>query len=157
MALVIMAVLLAAIGTAIYASMESFRQNDRIAASSQTIRGVLQRMTREIRTAAAVDANSTTITIIPPADPNGLQLVQYQYDPVAKQLNYRRTVYGTTTSYVACGQGGTLAQFSVSTQTGTDWQGLSCVKLVRVTLGLKLGPETFTVTSSASPRRNQVF
>jgi prepilin-type N-terminal cleavage/methylation domain-containing protein len=157
MSLAILAVLLAALGTAVYASMESFRENERVATSSQTVRGVLQRMMREVRTAAALDANSGSITIIPPDDGSGLQRIQYQYDPAAKVLNYRKTIGGQTYSYVACGEGGTLTQFSVSTQTGMDWQGLTCIKGVRVTLGLKLGPETFTVTSSASPRRNQTF
>jgi len=157
MTLAIMGLMMAALGTAVYAAMESFRENDRLATASQTTRGVLQRMMREIRTAAAVDANSGTITIIPPADPNGLQRIQYQYDPSARRLNYHKTVNGQTFSYVACGEGGTLTQFSVTTQTGLDWQGLSCVKNVRVAMSLKFGSETFTVTSSASPRRNQVF
>jgi prepilin-type N-terminal cleavage/methylation domain-containing protein len=155
--LAILAVLLAALGSAVYAAMESFRENQRIATASQTARGLLQRMMREIRTAAAVDANSTTITLIAPPDANGLTMIQYQYDSANKRLNYKRTVYGTTTSYVACGDNGLLTRFTISTQSGKDWQGLTCIKNIRIIMTLQLGPEAFTVTSSASPRRNQVF
>jgi type II secretory pathway pseudopilin PulG len=152
-----MAILLTALGTAVFSSMESFRENDRVATASQVTRAVLNRMMREVRTAAAVDANASSITIIPPDDGNGLQQIQYQYDPTAKVLRYTKTISGTAYSYVACGEGGTLTSFVVSTATGPDWQGFTCIKNVRVAMTLKLGPETFTVTSSASPRRNQVF
>lgn len=157
MALGIMAIMLTALGTAVYSAMESFRENERVATSSQITRAVLNRMMREIRTAAAVDANASSITIIPPDDGNGLQQIQYRYDASAKVLRYTKTISGTSYSYVACGEGGTLASFAVSTTTGPDWQGFTCIKNVRVSMALKLGPETFTVTSSASPRRNQVF
>jgi len=157
--LAILAILMTALGSAVFAAMESFRENQRVATASQTTRGVLQRMMREIRTADGVDANTTTITIIPPLDANGLTLIQYQYNASAKQLNYKRTVYGTTTSYPVCGADGTLTQFTITTRSGPDWKPpyLSCVKNLRVTLSLKFGPETFTITSSASPRRNQTF
>ena len=155
--LAILAILMTALGTAVHSTMESFRENERLATFSQVARAVLNRMTRDIRSAAAVDANSTSITIIPPADANGLQQVRYWYDPAAKVLRYRRTIYGTPYTHVACGEGGTLTSFSVATQSGLDWQGLTCIKNIRVTMALKLGTETFTVSASASPRRNQVF
>jgi type II secretory pathway pseudopilin PulG len=155
--LAILSILLTALGSAVFVAMESFRENQYIATASQTTRGTLQRMMREIRTSAAVDANTTTITLIPPPDGTGLTQIQYQYDSAAKQLNYKRTVNGTTTSYVACGSGGSLTGFTVASQSGTDWQGLACIKNVRITMTLQIGPQTFTVTSSASPRRNQIF
>jgi len=155
--LAILAILLTALGTAVYSAMESFRENERVATASQVTRAVLNRMMREVRTAAAVDANSTSITIIPPPDANGFTQIQYCYDATAKVLRYTKTISGTPYSYVACGEGGTLTAFAVTTATGQDWQGLTCIKNVRVTMALKLGPETFTVTASASPRRNQVF
>jgi prepilin-type N-terminal cleavage/methylation domain-containing protein len=155
--LAIMAVLMAALGTAFSASMETFRENQRMATASQTARGVLQRMTAEIRTAAAVDANNSSITILPP-DPNSpLQQIQYRYDPVGKKLDYLKKVAGVTNTYTACGEGGTLTGFVVTTQSGQDWQGLTCLKNVRVMMTFQFGPETFHVTASASPRRNQVF
>lgn len=155
--LAILAILMTALGTAVHSTMESYRENERLATFSQVARAVLNRMTRDIRSAAAVDANSTSITIIPPADANGLQQIRYDYDRAAKVLRYQKTIYGTSYSYVACGEGGTLTSFSVATQSGPDWQGLTCIKNVRVTMALKLGPETFTVSASASPRRNQAF
>jgi type II secretory pathway pseudopilin PulG len=157
--LVILAVLLVALGTAVYSSMESFRENQRIATASQTARGLLQRMMREVRKADDANANATGFTLIFVGDPNGLSQIQYQYDANVKQLIYTRTVYGITTSYVACGDNGPLTQFAVTTVSGPNPQPpyLSCTKNLRITLTLQLGPEAFTVTSSASPRRNQVF
>ncbi len=154
--LAIMAVLMAALGTAFSASMTSFQENQRIATASQTARAVLQRMMGEIRTCAAVDANSASITILPP-DANIVQRIQYRYDPANKRLTYVRRIGGTDYSYTACGEDGSLKAFTVTTTTGQDWQGITCIKNVRVAMTLQFGPQTFQVTASASPRRNQVF
>jgi type II secretory pathway pseudopilin PulG len=158
LAVAIMAILITALGAAVHAALENFRGNERIATASQVTRAVLNRMMREVRTAAAIEANSTVITIIPPDDGSGVAQIQYEYDPAAKALNYTKTVAGGVThTYVACGEGGTLTAFSAVAEAGVDWQGLACVKNVRVTMTLKLGPESFTFASSASPRRNQLF
>jgi prepilin-type N-terminal cleavage/methylation domain-containing protein len=154
--LAIMAVLMAALGTAFSASMTSFKENQRIATASQTARGVLQRMMGDIRTCAAVDANSASITILPP-DANIVQQIQYRYDPTNKRLSYIRKINGTNYTYTACGEDGSLKAFTVTTTTGQDWQGITCIKNVRVAMTLQFGPQTFQVTASASPRRNQVF
>ena len=155
--LALLGVLLAGLAVAIDASMLSYRENEKIATATQAARVILNRMTTEIRTAAAVDSTSTQITIVPPDDGSGLEQIQYDYAEGA--LYYRRTINGATASYVLLGAGDevTVSSFAVLREVGLDWQGTPCTKSITVRLSLLVKNETFAVTASASPRRNQLY
>ena len=157
LSLVILVVLLTALGTAFHATLMSYSENEKIAITTQAARALLDRMMREIRTAAAVEANQWVITIVPPSDPTGLQLIRYEYDPSGKRLYYTRTVLGDSNTYAIFGQEVDLISFSVDKQTGLDWQGMPCTKSVRVKIGLRKGTRDFYVTAAAAPRRNQLY
>ena len=159
--LVLLAALLASLGAAIHAATSSYIENTRISAITQTARGVLNRLTRDIRTADAVDVSSSEITIIPPDDGSGLE--ELRYEVVGDSLNYYRTVSGVTTSYVLIGPAAgainevSLAGATISSTSGVDWEGTPCTKSVTITIVLENGDNDLTITASASPRRNQLF
>lgn len=157
LSLAILAMLMAAIGSAVYASLDSYEQNEHIASATQATRAVLDRISRDIRTAAAVSAGSTQITIITPAGSEAQQ-IDYDWDSGDGVLYYRRKVDGSTTSYPLLGDGDvTISSFSVTYETGLDWEGISCTKSVTVLLDIAIDGKTFTMTGSASPRRNQLY
>ncbi len=153
----LLAMLMASVAAAVHASLQSSTENTKLAALTQSARSVLNRITHDVRTAAAVDVTSTAVTIIPPAG-SGMDQIQYEFaDGV---LYYRRTVSGSQESFVLIGSADenvTVGSFLVLSEIGLDWQGVSCTKSVTVTLGLTSGSNTLTVTASASPRRNQTF
>ncbi len=149
--------LLAAIAIALHASILSYNENDKIASITQTARSILDRMMRDVRTAAAVDSTTTQLTVIPPDDGSGLTQIQYDY--VEGTLYYRRTVSGQTTSHVLLGPDDeiTINAFTIIREIGIDWQGTSCTKSITVRLGLTVANQNFALTASAAPRRNQLY
>jgi len=150
--------LLSAIAAAFHGSLTSYTENEKIARATQTARSVVNRMMRDIRGAAATDAYASQITVIPPEDGSGLQQVQYEFDSAAQCLYYRRTVSGATTSHVLIGGNDVqVTTFYATSEWGQDSQGVSCIKSVTVRLGFRIGGQQFAVTSSAAPRRNQIF
>jgi len=157
LSLAIMAMLLAAVSAAIHTSLKSYQENQKIAAVTQSARSILDRMMRDVRTAAAVDSAATELTIIPPDDGSGLE--QLKYDFTGGVLYYRRTVSGQTTSHVLLGSGDevTVSDFTVTREVGQDWQGTPCTKSITASLSLAAGGYTFSVTASAAPRRNQLY
>jgi prepilin-type N-terminal cleavage/methylation domain-containing protein len=159
--LALLAVLLASLAVAIHAATNSYSENNRLSALTETARGVLNRIAQDIRTSDAVTVTSTQITITPPDDGSGLQ--QLRYEVAGNCLNYYRKVNGATTSYVLIGPiaGATdevsLAGATISSTAGVDWEGTACTKSVTITIVLENGDNDLTITSSASPRRNQLF
>lgn len=153
LSLAITALLMAALGSAVFTTLKSYSENERIATSTQVARAVLQRMMKEVRSCAAISTNSTTITLIPP-DANVAQQIRYRYDSSDKQLYYDKTVGGVMYSYPACGENGTVTDFTVSTVMAQNGVDPVCIT---VTMTLKVGDETFVFTASAAPRRNQTF
>jgi type II secretory pathway pseudopilin PulG len=157
LSLAILAALMAALGVAVHASLASYRENDKITSSTQAARAVLERLSRDIRTAAAVDAQTDTVTIIPPDTGSGIQQVQYEYDSANGQILYRVTANGQTTSHVLLGGNVEVTAFSVTTLMGQDWQGLTCIGRLTIRIGLSVDNQTIDVTSSVAPRRNQLY
>jgi hypothetical protein len=82
-----------------------------------------------------------------------------EYEFAAKTLYYRRTSGGQTTTEVLLGGSDEVKvqAFAASYVTGQDWQGYTCTKTVKVRLELTVDNRTFTMTASASPRRNQLY
>lgn len=151
--LAIMAALLAAIAAAMHAAIQSYESNDRVAAVTQTARGILGRMVDEIRTADAVSSTASQVTIV---QPNSTVQVQYE---LASGTLYKRVIGTTTTSYVllAGDSDVQLKAFTLSQTMGQDSKGVDCTKSITVKLDVSVGNTDMTVTASASPRRNQNF
>lgn len=156
-ALTLMAALLTSVGIAMKASFQSYSENEKIAAATQAGRSVLGRITNDIRTAEAVDSTSTQVSIIPPDNAEGVQLIQYEFD--GGTLYYRRTVNGTTTSYVLLGGNDdvTVSSFNVDREVGVDWQGNNCTKSITLQVTFVVDDRTLSLTASADPRRNQIY
>jgi len=151
----IVGMLLASVAAAFHASLLSYDENEEIAAVTQSARWALNRIVGDVRTAAALEATSSRITIIPPGD-SGLDEIEYEY--VDDVLYYRRTTGGQTASQTLLGDGDiTLDVFAVQSTTGQDWQGLTCTKSVTIRMQFTADNQTFTMTVSAAPRRNQTY
>jgi prepilin-type N-terminal cleavage/methylation domain-containing protein len=156
-ALTIMALLLSAVATAIHASLTSYKENEKIAAAMQTARSVLDRMTRDVRTAQAVAYASGVLTIIPPADGSGVTEIQYEYS--SPDLLYRVTKSGTQTTHTLVGGSDEVqvSSFTIQDEPGKDWQEYDCTKSVLFQVTLSIDGKTFTTTASARPRRNLLY
>ena len=157
LALALSAMLLAAVSVAMDASFTSYDQNDRIADSTQTARAILGRMANDIRTAAAVTTGAGTISIIPPANAQGLTLIVYVFANGALTMN--RTVNGVVTACPLLDKTGDvqLSGFTVISTQGLDSDSVPCTRSVTAHLIMTDGNQQFAVTASASPRRNQTF
>ena len=153
----LLGVMLAAVAVAVHASIHSHGENQSLASVTQTARWILNRMTHEIRTAAAVDSTETQISIIPPDDGSDVQQIQYEFSD--STLYYRQTINGSVEESILLGSADdvTVSTFHVIREVGLDWQGLPCTKSITVRLGLVIDNQTFWVTASASPRRNQEY
>ncbi len=154
--LAIMGIVLAAVAVALQAALASYTANNRIAAVAQTGRAIMDRMSREIRTAANVNSTSTSLTITPAADAGGLTLIVYQF--TGGQLHLIRTVNGAADDSVILGNGNDAGgNVSVSTFNviREDIGGLC--RSVKVRMTISCGNETYTATCSAALRRNQAY
>ena len=153
--------LLAAVATAVHGSLKNQAENTDIAAATQAARFTLDLITREIRTAAAVDehADPTTLTIVPPEDGSGTQQIKYEHDAASGSLVRRVTVNGSTTSQTLFGgqEDVRVQSFHAIYELGQDWQGLSCAKSVTIRMEFKVRNQTLAVTASVAPRRNQLY
>jgi type II secretory pathway component PulJ len=157
LSLTLTAMLMASIAVAMDASFTSYDQNDRLADSTQTARAVMGRMAHDIRTADAVTTAAGTISIIPPANAQGLTLVQYAFANGA--LTMSRTINGVVTVCPLLDNTGDvqISGFTVTSTQGLDCHGVTCTRSVTAHLTMTDGNQQFVVTSSASPRRNQSF
>jgi len=157
LSLAIMAMLLAAVAVAVNASLTSFRENEELADVVQTTRAVLDRISREIRTAQAVDWDYTALSIIPVDDGSGV--TEIQYENVGGELVYRITKNGVQTPYVLISATGKvrLSSFDVVQELGQDYQGTPCTKSITVRLVLEVDGKLFPSTATAAPRRNQLY
>lgn len=157
LALALMGVLLAAVAGAFHASLQSYDQNQNIASLTQTVRSVLRRVTRDIRAAAAVNAESGKITILPPDDGSGLTRIVYEFDHTTQTLTCTRTVNGVDSSIDLFGDDVALMSFYAMPETGKDWQDTDSTKNVTMFLEFNHKGERHRVTASAAPRRNQLY
>ena len=152
--LAIIGMLLAAVAMAMHGVLLSYRENAKIAEVVQAARVVLHRMMSEVRTADAIDTDSSRLSIIPPVNAEGITQIQYQLaDGV---LTYQRTISGQESSQplIATNEDVQLLNFSVSRQTAVDGEGQTYTRSVTAQLTLKSGENVFPVTASACPRRN---
>jgi prepilin-type N-terminal cleavage/methylation domain-containing protein len=157
LALTVSAMLLAAIATAMHASLVSYKENQQIATVTQTARSTLSRMTRDIRTAEAINHTTNALTIIPPNDGSGITEIQYQF--TGGELIYRVTKNGTQTSspLIATGDEVQIYSFSITPEMGQDWQGFNCVKSLAMRITFEIDGKQFAHAASARPRRNMVY
>jgi prepilin-type N-terminal cleavage/methylation domain-containing protein len=157
LAVTLVALLLLSVGVALQASFDSYQENDRIAAATQTARSALGRMSREIRNADAINATTNAVTILPPG--GGGWPDQIEYELSGGTLYYRRTVSGTESEYVLMGSDERVSvqSFEIGSQTGQDAEGMPCTKTVTIRLVLNVDGQSYPVATSVSPRRNQTF
>ncbi len=164
LAVTITALLLAAIATAMHASLMSYTVNEKAAAVTQTSRSVINRLVRDVRTAQAVDSTTNSLTIIPPVDGSGITEIQYDFS--GGELLYRVTKSGTQSTYVLIeapdqGHGPGVGSFDILREVGErlDSEGnpQEYTKSVTVRLVLQMDGQPFGVTATSAPRRNQTY
>ena len=148
--LTLMVVLMTAIAVATQGTLSAYEHNNRTSELTQLARAIQQRMTREIRTAVAVDCATNTLIIAPAEGPDE---VRYFLDD-SNNFVYR-TYYGATQNdYVLVAADGdvTVQDFVVTVTTVSDVPVLATIRL-----DLASGDQTYSVTCSAAPRRNQSY
>jgi len=157
LALTVSALLLAAIATAMHASLVSFKENQQIAEATQTARSILSRMTRDIRTAEAISYTTDSLRIIPPIDGSGITEIQYEFTGTG--LTYRVTKNGVQTSaaLVAADDDVQVYSFAIVPEMGQDWEGFDCVKSLALQITFEIDGKRFPHAASARPRRNMVY
>jgi len=157
---VLMAALLAAVALATHASLNSYDENARAAALTQTVRVLSMRLQREVRSAEAIDyqADDGELIIFPPTNPEGLEQIRYEYDGGTKTLYYHQQTAGETVTSVVMNAASpvVLNSFAVDYET-TQIGSLTCTQRVRVTMTFQVGQATSTVVFSAAPRRNHQY
>ena len=165
LAVTITALLLAAIATAMHASLMSYTENEKSASVTQTARSVINRLVRDVRTAQAVNSGDNLLVIIPPDDGSGVTEIHYEFSE--GQLLYRTISGGPMTTYVlidspeeADRSSAGVTSFDVLREIGQVWDGndwVDCTKSVTVRLVLDVDGQPFGVTATAAPRRNQTY
>lgn len=156
-AVALMGALLAAVAGAFHGSLQSYDENQDISSLTQTVRSVLRRITRDIRAAAAVNADFNKITIIPPDDGSGLTQIVYEFSYSAQMLTRTETVSGTDSTILLFDDDVSLMTFYAMAETGKDWQDTDSTKNVTMFLEFEHEDQWHRVTASAAPRRNQLY
>jgi len=149
--LAVLAMLMAAIGAAVHSSLQSYTENQKSLALTQAARSVLDRMMREVRTAADVDSTTNSLTI--DADGTGQNTASYQFSPGA--FYYVQTVDGHTTYYplLSYSDDVNVTDFSVVREDSAEGNPLSVT--VRLTLAMR--DRTFAMTATSAVRRFQMY
>lgn len=156
LALTIMAMVMASLALAMHASFTNIQSNDRMAMVSEVARAVLTRMSREIRSAEAIDASDPQrLIILPPAE-SGVTQIEYYYE--SGTLYHRQTgASGTTTTpLIYPEEDVSPTSFLLDPQQGTNWNGDPCTVRVDIELTIEIDSQQRTFTVSAGPRRNQL-
>ena len=151
-AVAIFAALLAAVATAMHASMLSYKENEKIGSVTSTARWILHGMMQEVRTATDVDSTATQLTI----DPDGTGQNNIQYEFSDNILYCRRSAGGSTTTHVLLDSSDDVSVTAFSVVREVDTDTLATLS-VTVRLALAMDNQGFAVTASAVPRRNQVY
>ena len=156
-ALAILALLLAALALAMHGVMQAYTENAKIAEVTQTARVVLHRIIGEVRTADAIDSAAQRISIIPPANGEGVTEIVYEF--LGGALQCTRTIGGApVTNELVSSDGSVRVEgFSISRETALDGEGVTYTKSLTAVLALRVGGNGFQVTASACPRRNITF
>ena len=159
LALALMALLFAAVATAMEGISSSYSQNEKIAQATQAARVVLHRLASEVRTADGIDSATNRLSIVPP--PNAENVTRIDYELTDGTLWYRRTITGVPQpfSYSLIGPAdGTEVHFTVSPPvTATDSNGAVYTVSTSITLTLNVGGNVISVRCTACPRRNLAF
>ena len=151
-AVAIFAALLAAVATAMHASLLSYKENEKIASVTSTARWILHGMMQEVRTATDVDSTATQLTI----DPDGTGQNNIQYELSNNVLYCRRSAAGSTTTHVLLDSSDNVSVTAFSVVREVDTDTLATLS-VTVRLALAMDNQGFAVTASAVPRRNQAY
>ena len=146
-----LAMLMAAIGAAVHSSLQSYTENEKSLALTQAARSLLDRMMREVRTAADVDSTTNTLTI--DEDGTGQNTAAYQFHSGA--FYYIQTVDGHTTYYplLSYSDDVSVSDFSVLREDSAEGNPLSVT--VRLTLATR--DRTFAMTATSAVRRFQTY
>jgi hypothetical protein len=136
----------------------AYEQADNTADISQTLRVVLDRMEREVRTAASVASpNSMTLDITPVQDPGAPKLIEYSY--TGGTLFYKVTpAVGAQVSYplLAGTDKVTANAFNVALQTCVV-NGQTVTQSATATIGFSVNGQQLTMRASAAVRQNQSY
>jgi len=154
MAMTITATLLAAVGAAMDASMNSYSENEKFSSATQLGRSFVSRMTREARTCADLDSTGNTLTITPPpsTDPDDpIRIVYMTTNGILIRHVTTSTGDSVQTLLGGPGDGTSVDTFIVIRED--DAAGLPVSITVRLILGVR--DRTFAVTSSAALRTGQ--
>ena len=147
----ILAMLMTAIGAAMHSSLQSYTENEKSLALTQAARSVLDRMMREVRTAADVDSTTNSLTI--DEDGTGQNMAAYQFSSNA--FYYIQTVDGHATYYplLSYNDDVSVTDFSVVREDSAEGNPLSVT--VRLTLAMR--DRTFAMTATSAVRRFQTY
>jgi len=149
--MVVLAMLMTALGAAMHSSIQGYSENGKSLALTQAARGVLDRMMREVRTAADVDSTTNSLTI--DADGTGMNMAAYQFSSGA--FYYIQTVNGHPTYYplLSYSDDVNVQDFSVVREDSAEGNPLS----VTVRLTLVTRDRTFAMTATSAVRRYQTY
>jgi prepilin-type N-terminal cleavage/methylation domain-containing protein len=153
LAITITAILIAAIMTAMSGTLNSYRINSDTAEFNHSVRTMLERLTREVRTSTDATSATNTLTITPK---DTTQADQVQYILSNGDFIYRATKSGSTTDYTLLGndENITVDSFVPTIVRRTDDDGVNRAILVKIAISYTMDGETFPLVVSASPRRN---
>ena len=163
LAMVICAMLMTAIAVAVHASLMSYVENEKTSTIVQTSRALLNRMMTDVRTAQAVTSTATSLTIIPSGGVNP-NITEIEYEFIGGKLLYHVTESGVQTTHILIDDPATqksekvqVTSFSVLREVGKDWQGIDCTKSITVRLVLLIDDQSLGLSTTAVPRRNQIY
>lgn len=148
LALAITSILLVAVAVAFHASIMNYSENEDIFKAINSARQALFRITTQLRTATAVDPNSTAdacsfIT----ADGND---ITYQYNVGESKLYLITNDDLSDSDYLLCNN---VSDMTFSKTTGVK-DAVTYVKRVHISMTVASGDTQQTVSSSAVIRRN---
>lgn len=155
-ALALLAMMLASVAAATHASLQSYSENDQYAGITQTARSIMDRLAREARTCEDISITSTTVSIAPIANAEGLTEIRYERS--GNKLLYHRVVNGVTTTHTLLGDSDAVkvTGFSVSRTTAVEGS-YTVTKILAAKLTFQADNQTMVVSTSVAPRRNQVY
>jgi len=148
-ALAITAVLLVAMAAAFQASVVNFRQNEEIYRTVNTARAAVVRITRDIRTAAAVSVSEPNeqCSMITQEGAD----ITYRYNSSDNKLYLVTNDNLGDDDYVLCDS---VTAMSFGKDTATDDEGAEFVRNVQISITVANGGNSRTVSAAAAVRRN---
>jgi len=114
---------------------------------------VMSRMMREVRTAVDIDSTATYLIIVPPDNDKGITKLKYEY---TDSVLYRTqtTAEGTITqALIGDDAGSAISLFSIVREDNLEGDPVS----VTVRVGISVGDQDMSMTSSACLRKRQLY